>query len=64
MSTHLDQTYSLKNLRRAWLYVKTNPEAFYKSYFRPQYDAFAAVRISEHRDHPFRGIVITQIGAS
>ena len=42
VSTHLDRAYSRDNLRRAWTYIKSSPDAHYKSYFRPQYDAFAA----------------------
>jgi len=37
----LDQLRTLENLRRAWRWIKSNPDATYKSYFRPLYQQFA-----------------------
>lgn len=40
MST-LDKIFDLANLRRAYRWIMSNPDAQYKSYFRDSYDAFA-----------------------
>ena len=37
----LDQLRNAENLRRAWRWIKSNPDAAYKSYFRPLYQHFA-----------------------
>ena len=37
----LDRTSDAKNLRRAWRWIKSNPEATYKSYCRDLYTAYA-----------------------
>lgn len=37
----LDQLRHPDNLRRAWRWVRSNPDATYKSYFRPLYQHFA-----------------------
>ncbi len=37
----LDQLRHLDNLRRAWRWIRSNPDASYKSYFRPLYQHFA-----------------------
>lgn len=37
----LEAAFNLKNLRRAYRWVMSNPDAQYKSYFRDSYDAFA-----------------------
>lgn len=39
--TNLDQVFDLKNLRRAYRWIMSNPDAQYKSFFRDSYDAFA-----------------------
>ena len=40
MST-LDKVFDKKNLRRAYRWILSNPDAQYKAYFRDSYDAFA-----------------------
>lgn len=37
----LDQLRHPENLHRAWRWIKSNPDAAYKSYFRPLYQHFA-----------------------
>ena len=37
----LQKVFDLKNLRRAYRWIMSNPDARYKSYFRDSYDAFA-----------------------
>lgn len=37
----LDQLRQPENLRRAWRWIRSNPDASYKSYFRPLYQHFA-----------------------
>lgn len=37
----LEKIFDLKNLRRAYRWILSNPEARYKFYFRDSYDAFA-----------------------
>ena len=37
----LEKIFDLKNLRRAYLWIMSNPDPRYKSYFRDSYDAFA-----------------------
>jgi hypothetical protein len=37
----LDKVFDLSNLRRAYRWMMSNPDAQYKSYFRDSYDAFA-----------------------
>ena len=37
----LEQVFNLANLRRAYRWIISNPDAQYKSYFRDLYDAFA-----------------------
>lgn len=39
--TTLDKVFDLNNLRRAYRWTLSNPDALYKSYFRDSYDAFA-----------------------
>jgi retron-type reverse transcriptase len=39
--TTLDKVFDLKNLRRAYRWTLSNPDALYKSFFRDSYDAFA-----------------------
>lgn len=37
----LEAVFDLRNLRRAYRWIMSNPDAQYKSYFRDSYDAFA-----------------------
>lgn len=37
----LDRAHEGENLRRAWRWIKSNPEATYKNYFRSLYTAYA-----------------------
>ena len=37
----LEAVFNLENLRRAYRWIMSNPDAQYKSYFRDSYDAFA-----------------------
>jgi retron-type reverse transcriptase len=37
----LTRAWSTPNLRRAWLWIRTNPDRAYKSYFRELYSAYA-----------------------
>ncbi len=37
----LDAVFDLKNLRRSYRWILSNPDAQYKAYFRDSYDAFA-----------------------
>lgn len=37
----LEKVFDLRNLRRAYRWILSNPDAQYKSYFRDSYDAFA-----------------------
>jgi len=37
----LDQLRHIDNLRRAWRWIRSNPDPSYKSYFRPLYQHFA-----------------------
>lgn len=39
--TDLDQLRNPDNLRRAWRWLRSNPDAAYKSYFRPLYQRYA-----------------------
>lgn len=39
--TDLENIFDLDNLRRAYRWILSNPDAAYKSYFRDSYDAFA-----------------------
>ena len=39
--TDLDALRHSENLRRAWRWIRSNPDAAYKSYFRPLYQHFA-----------------------
>jgi Reverse transcriptase (RNA-dependent DNA polymerase) len=39
--THLENVFDLKNLRRAYRWIMSNPDSQYKSYFRDSYEAFA-----------------------
>ena len=39
--TDLSKVFDLNNLRRAYRWTMSNPDASYKSYFRDSYDAFA-----------------------
>lgn len=39
--SELDKVFDLRNLRRAYRWILSNPDALYKSYFRDSYDAFA-----------------------
>ena len=38
---NLDQLRNSENLRRAWRWIRSNPDPSYKSYFRPLYQHFA-----------------------
>lgn len=38
--------YRIENLKRAWRWIRSNPDAGYKSYFREQYAAYAAAQDS------------------
>jgi len=38
----LDKLRDIENLRRAWQWIRSNPDAEYKSYFRDLYRNFAA----------------------
>lgn len=40
MSDQINQAFSLVNLRRCWGWIKSNPEAGYKGYFRHIYRAY------------------------
>jgi len=42
----LTKTYSFPNLYRAWKWIKSNPQAEYKNYFRPLYSAYASTENS------------------
>ncbi len=49
----LDRAYDLDNLRRAWRWIKSNPEATYKTYCRSLYTAYAVAdepALSDLRD--------------
>lgn len=55
----LDRAYQADNLRRAWRWTKSNPEAMYKGYFRTLYTAYAASdedALDDLRDRLRRGI--------
>ena len=39
--TNLERAFDLRNLRQAYRWILSNPDAGYKSYFRDAYDAFA-----------------------
>ena len=39
--SNLNNVFDLANLRRAYRWTMSNPDAAYKSYFRDSYDAFA-----------------------
>ncbi len=39
--TYPENVFDLKNLRRAYRWIMSNPDSQYKSYFRDSYDAFA-----------------------
>lgn len=41
MVRDLRQAFSLENLKRAWKWTTTNPEAYYKNYFRHIYRAYS-----------------------
>ena len=41
MVNDLKEAYSLDNLRRAWNWINSNPDAFYKGYFRDIYRAYS-----------------------
>ncbi len=41
MSPQLNHAFSLNNLRRSWRWIKTNPDALFKNYFRDLYKAYA-----------------------
>jgi len=41
MVTDLKEAFHLDNLRRAWRWLNTNPDALYKNYFRHIYRAYA-----------------------
>ena len=43
----LERVFDLKNLRRAYRWILSNPDAQYKSYFRDSYDAFAIASDSQ-----------------
>lgn len=43
----LGEIFDLKNLRRAYRWIMSNPNAQYKSYFRDSYDAFAIASDSQ-----------------
>ena len=40
MANQLNQAFSVANLKRCWGWIKTNPEAGYKNYFRHIYRAY------------------------
>ncbi len=42
----LDQLRHPDNLRRAWRWIRSNPDAAYKSYFRPLYQHFAVAEVA------------------
>ena len=55
----LDRAYDPNNLRRAWRWIKSNPEATYKSYCRNLYTAYAVAdedALDDLRDRLRRGI--------
>lgn len=39
--SNLQRAWSIENLRRAWAWLRSNPDRAYKSYFRDLYDAYA-----------------------
>jgi hypothetical protein len=39
----MEQIYDIENLERAWLWIKSNPDRMYKSYFRDSYRNFEVV---------------------
>lgn len=41
MANFLEQAFSVDNLRRAWRWIRTNPDAIFKHYFRDIYEAYA-----------------------
>ena len=41
MMAHLDQLRQSENLARAWRWIRSNPDAAYKSHFRPLYQRYA-----------------------
>lgn len=41
MSSQLNEAFSLVNLRRAWRWIKSNPDALFKNYYRDLYKAYA-----------------------
>lgn len=41
MPSDLDQAFKIENLRRAWLWTKTNRNATFKNYFRNVYSAYS-----------------------
>ena len=55
----LQQAYELDNLRRAWRWIKSNPEANYKTYCRSLYTAYAVAdedAITDLREALRRGL--------
>lgn len=57
--TDIDEAYDLANLQRAWRWVKSNPEAAYKTYCRDLYTAYAVADASalvDLRDRLRRGV--------
>lgn len=58
-SQHLDELTDQKNLLRAWRWLRSNPDACYKSYCRDLYSAYAVAEealIKDLRDRLRRGI--------
>lgn len=49
ITSNLDCVFELKNLRLAYRWIMSNPDASYKSYFRNSYSAFAFVSDSHLR---------------
>lgn len=49
MADQLAQAFSVKNLKRCWNWIRTNPEAGYKNYFRHIYSSYE-LGIDKHID--------------
>jgi hypothetical protein len=55
----LDQLRHQENLRRAWRWIRSNPDAAFKSYFRPLYQRFAIAEdalLADLADRLARGV--------
>ena len=42
-ATALDEAFDIENIRRAWRWLRTNPDARYKNYFRDLYGGYAVI---------------------